>query len=83
MTAMRRYAAGIALLFAMACSAPPKKAAEPEDPVVSDTCCCRWTPIGAEDGRASYEEFNPMECSEKQGECMAASNCAGDQGAAL
>lgn len=65
-------------LLAIACSAPPKKVVEPEnDQLESENCCCRWTPIGAEDGRPTYEELNRMECSEKQGECMAAENCAG------
>ncbi len=69
-------------LHVAACSAPPKKVVEPEnDQIESDTCCCRWVPIGSENGRPSYEEINRMECSEKQGECMAAENCTGDASA--
>jgi hypothetical protein len=75
---MRSVVLAFALLTAVACSGPPKKAVEVEnDSLDSDTCCCRWTPIGAENGRSTYEESNRMECSQKQGECMAVSNCAG------
>lgn len=64
-------------LSAGACNTPPKKVVEPDDQIESETCCCRWTQIGAENGTPSYEELNRMECSEKQGECMDAANCAG------
>ncbi|MEZ4361350.1 MAG: hypothetical protein R3B48_14285 [Kofleriaceae bacterium] len=82
---MRTFATTIALLLlAGACGTPQRRPVEVEDDQLeSETCCCRWTPIGADKGRPSYEEINRMECSERQGECMAASNCAGDQGSAL
>jgi hypothetical protein len=68
---------GFGLLFAMACASPTKRPAPIEDDQLeSENCCCRWTPIGS-GGRASYEDLNRMECSEKQGECMGESNCAG------
>ena len=80
-TGMSRKALGLlltSLLFAaMSCATAPKKTAEPEnDQLESENCCCRWLPIG-EEGRASYEDINRMECSGKQGECMGESNCAG------
>jgi hypothetical protein len=75
---MRSVAMAIALLYAVACGGPTKKPVDLEnDQVDGETCCCRWTPIGAENGRPTYEEINRMECSQKQGECMAASNCTG------
>ena len=76
-TRMRSIALGIALMVAVACGTPTKRVEHDNDELESETCCCRWTPIGAEDGRPTYEELNRMECSEKQGECLAASNCAG------
>ncbi len=74
---MSRLALGFVVLFAMACATPTKRAPLPDnDQLESETCCCRFTPIGSE-GRALYEDTNRMECSEKQGECMGESNCAG------
>lgn len=80
---MSRKALGLLLTsfvlgaMAMACASPVKKAAAPEnDTLESNNCCCRWVPIGDE-GRASYNDINRMECSEKQGECMGDTNCAG------
>lgn len=78
---MRRKVLGIALLFAAACATPVKRPVEKEnDTLESDTCCCRWTPIGSDNGKPTHQELNRMECSQNQGECMAASSCTGDPG---
>jgi hypothetical protein len=78
---MRSKALGIALLLIAGCATPTKRPVEKEnDSLESETCCCRWTPIGSDGGKPTYQESNRMECSQNQGECMAASNCTGDPG---
>jgi len=62
-----------------ACSGPTKPAAEPGATIGSDsaseTCCCKWNPITAEDAKPAYEDSNRMECSSKQGECVPDVQC--------
>lgn len=76
---MRSFLLGTALLVVVACATtPPKRPLEREnDSLESETCCCKWTPIGSDGGKPTYEDMNRMECGEKQGECLAAANCAG------
>ncbi len=61
-----------------ACGTPPKKpitgAPEGSD-VAGDTCCCKSNPLTSEDGKPVYEIGNRMECSSKQGECVADVQC--------
>jgi hypothetical protein len=52
-----------------------KKTVEVAEPVVAETCCCKWTPITSEDAKAKYAVDNRMECSSKQGECIDESQC--------
>jgi hypothetical protein len=38
-------------------------------------CCCKHTPLASDGGRPLYEMANRMECSAKQGECVADVQC--------
>jgi hypothetical protein len=78
---MRTYLA-IALLALAACSSPPKKKGGSSSPIVTDgsdapeNCCCKTSPITSEDGKPVYDgNMNRMECSTKQGECVADVQC--------
>lgn len=76
---MRSFFLGTALLVVVACATTPAKRPidRDNDQLESESCCCKWTPIGSDDGKPVYEDMNRMECGEKQGECLAAGNCAG------
>jgi hypothetical protein len=63
-----------------ACGPAPK----PEGPLVnegsavSETCCCKSTPMTSVDGLPVYERgHNRMECSTKQGTCVDDVQCEG------
>lgn len=66
----------MALVFALAACSGPK--AKPENPIVNEgsnakpeTCCCKTTPSTSVDGKPVYEaNFNRMECSTRQGDCV-------------
>jgi hypothetical protein len=73
-------AAGTLTFGILACSGPTKKKVEPGategSDSASETCCCKSNPIAADDGKPAYENGNRMECSSKQGECVADVQCA-------
>ena len=61
-----------------ACSGPqskPESTIVDEGTIVADTCCCKLTPLASSDGRPVYEDGKRMECSVKQGTCLAAAQC--------
>jgi len=61
-----------------ACSGPKAKPESPlvkEGSAVAETCCCKHTPIGAEDAKAQYEDIGRMDCSSKKGDCVDAVQC--------
>ena len=66
-------------LVLAACSGPTKKPVEPGategSDSASETCCCKSNPLTSEDGKPVYENGNRMECSAKQGECVADVQC--------
>ena len=66
-------------LVLAACSGPTKKTVEPGategSDSASETCCCKSFPLTSEDGKPFYENGNRMECSAKQGECVADVQC--------
>ncbi len=78
---MRTFLASLALmLLAAACGPTPK----PEGPIVnegsavSESCCCKSTPMTSVDGAPLYEpNANRMECSSKQGTCVDDVQCQG------
>ena len=77
---MRICIAMIVSLLAAACGPTPK----PEGPIVkegsavSDSCCCKSTPMMSE-GKPIYEAgTNRMECSSKQGTCVDDVQCQGN-----
>lgn len=84
---MRTFASlvvGLALGFGIiACGGPTKKQVPPGTTEGSDsaseTCCCKSNPIAADDGKPVYENGNRMECSSKQGECVADVQCQQSQ----
>jgi hypothetical protein len=53
-----------------------KKTTEVAEPVVAETCCCKWTPLVTEDAKAKFAIENRMECSGKQGECIEETMCS-------
>jgi hypothetical protein len=65
-------------LVLAACTGPKPK---PESPIVNEGsdvpehCCCRSNPLSSEDGKPVYDVANRMECSAKQGECVADIQC--------
>lgn len=66
-------------LVLAACTGPKPK---PESPIVNEGsdvpehCCCKSNPLSSEDGKPVYENAtNRMECSTKQGECVADVQC--------
>jgi hypothetical protein len=64
-----------------ACSGPKPK---PESPIVEtvdvpESCCCKSNPLTSEDGKAVYDMANRMECSTRQGECVADVLCRESQ----
>ncbi|MBX3154500.1 MAG: hypothetical protein KF773_00745 [Deltaproteobacteria bacterium] len=78
---MRTYLTIAVLALAAACSGP-KKPAGAGSPIVTegsgvpDSCCCKSQPMTSEDGKPAYEaNTNRMECSTKQGECVADVQC--------
>jgi hypothetical protein len=64
----------LALAFVVAaCSGPKKKgdSALVPEPATPDTCCCKSTPLTAEEVRPVYEVVGRMECSStKKGTCV-------------
>lgn len=76
------YDRAMKLAFAMllaitACGGPHAK---PEGAIVPnsevpETCCCKSSPIAAEDAKPLYETLNRIECSTKQGECVGEVQC--------
>lgn len=75
---MRILLASALMAVVFACGGPTKKpetgAAVGSDSA-SDTCCCKSNPLSSEDGTPVYEVGNRMECSGKQGECVAEVQC--------
>jgi hypothetical protein len=74
---MRNLLAVAFMMFA-ACSGPTKKpegAVVNEGSNVSDTCCCKSTPLTSADGQPMYEMGGRMECSSKKGECVDEVQC--------
>jgi len=73
-----RILVALSLVLA-ACSGPTKKPVEPGTTEGSDsaaeTCCCKSFPLTSEDGKPAYEQGGRMECSSKQGECVADVQC--------
>lgn len=67
--------------LAAACGGGKQKPESPlvkeSGPPVSDSCCCKSNPLTAEDGKAVFENANRMECSSKQGACVAEGMCVG------
>jgi hypothetical protein len=78
-----RILAGLVPLLSfavLACSGPKAKPESPlvnEGPAVPETCCCKHTPIASSDGQPVYEMVGRMDCSSKQGECVAEVQCEG------
>jgi hypothetical protein len=66
-------------LVLAACSGPTKKSVPPGTTEGSDsaaeTCCCKSNPLTSEDGKPVYENGGRMDCSAKQGECVADVQC--------
>ena len=68
----------VLLVLVAACSGPKAKSESPivnEGSATSENCCCKSTPLTSEDGKPVYETGNRMECSSKQGECVADTQC--------
>ncbi len=69
----------LAVAMLVACGGPKKgtdHAIVPETTQTPETCCCKSNPMTSEDGKPVYEMANPMECSTKQGDCVAEVQCA-------
>jgi hypothetical protein len=70
------------VLVLAACTGPKPK---PESPIVNEGsdvpehCCCKSTPLSSEDGKPVYDVANRMECSAKQGQCVAELQCKPSQ----
>jgi hypothetical protein len=66
------------MLVLAACGGPKPKR---ESPIVNEgsdtpeTCCCKSFPLTTEDGKPAYGMTPRMECSTKQGECVADVQC--------
>lgn len=58
-------------------SQPESPLVKESGPPVSDSCCCKSNPLTAEDGKPVHENANRMECSAKQGTCVAEGMCVG------
>ncbi|MBP9088155.1 MAG: hypothetical protein KBG15_18680 [Kofleriaceae bacterium] len=63
------------IMMAVGCGGGPKKSVEKADDVAAETCCCKWTPLVSDDAKAKFATENRMECSGKQGECVAEMQC--------
>jgi hypothetical protein len=74
----------VATLLLAACGGPQAK---PESPIVNEgsdvpeTCCCKSFPLTSDDGRAVFEMAPRMECSTRQGTCVADVQCHTEPGA--
>jgi len=66
-------------LVLAACGGPTKTNTPPGTTEGSDsateTCCCKSFPLTSEDGKPAYEQGGRMECSSRQGECVADVQC--------
>jgi len=64
----------LAALLAAACGGTKAKPESPlvnEGSAVSDSCCCKTSPVTSVDGAPVYERgAGRMECSSKQGTCV-------------
>lgn len=69
-----RILTSLALALSIAaCGGPKTKTESPlvqEGSAMPENCCCKSTPLTAEDGKTVYETGNRMECSSKQGTCV-------------
>jgi hypothetical protein len=68
----------VAFLLVAACSGPKAKPDSPivkEGSAVSETCCCKSTPLTSDDGKPVFEPANRMDCSGKQGTCVDEVQC--------
>jgi hypothetical protein len=78
---MKKIAAAVSvMMLAFACGGTPKKAVDKAEDVAADSCCCKWTPAISDDAKAKYANGNRMECSGKQGECVAETQCNSGDG---
>jgi hypothetical protein len=75
----------LAVTAVTACSGPKAKPESPlvkEGSAVSETCCCKSTPLTSADGQPAYELVGRMDCSSKQGDCVDEVQCKkGDENA--
>lgn len=65
----------VVMMLAVGCGGAPKKSVDKADDVAAETCCCKWTPVVSDDAKALFANENRMECSGKQGECVAEMQC--------
>lgn len=75
---MKLFLASAVMAVVFACGGSPKKSDHSPGPgsdTASDSCCCKSNPLTSEDGKPVYEIGNRMECSQKQGECVADVQC--------
>ena len=66
------------VLLLVACGGPtarPESAIVKEGSDVPETCCCKSSPLTSEDGKPVWEMAARMECSARQGECVADVQC--------
>jgi hypothetical protein len=78
MTTLNKLALGL-VVVAAACSGPQAKPSSTivnEGSDTAESCCCKSNPLTSEDGKPAFElGINRMECSSKQGECVADVQC--------
>ena len=66
----------VALSLALAaCGGAQTTATATETDVAAESCCCKYTPVASETALPVYEPGNRMECSARQGECVADVQC--------
>ncbi len=73
-----KLAALASVLVIAACGGPKKQTSSTivnEGSDTSENCCCKSNPLTSEDGKPVYDQSNRMECSTKQGECVAEVQC--------
>ena len=74
---MKKAGAIVAIMMlAVGCGGTPKKAVDTSNDVAAENCCCKWTPLVSDDAKAMFANENRMECSGKQGECVAEMQCS-------
>jgi len=73
---MKKAGAIVAMMMlAVGCGGAPKKPVDRSNDVAIESCCCKWTPIVSDNGKAMFANENRMECSGKQGTCVAEMQC--------